>query len=219
MIGNLLPARAGWLAGLGGAALLAACTVDPYTGALVGGYATPAAPAYGSAPPGYAGGPGYGPPQGPDMQTPGQGWAGGGGMGPGGGGNYGGGQYGGGGHGHLAQRFAAANTSQDGRLTLQQAEAANWRQVARHFAMIDAQHKGFVTMQDIRAWRAQRRAMQGGGYGGQGGGEGQMGYGGGAGPAGYGGGPGPAGYRGGPGPGGYGGGPGSMGGGPDEGEY
>ncbi|MBV9756413.1 MAG: hypothetical protein JO047_05105 [Alphaproteobacteria bacterium] len=194
MTRHFLPAGAGALAALAGAALLAACTVDPYTGALVGGYAPPAGPGYGSPPPGYVGGgPSYAP-QGPGVQMPGEGWAGG--MGPGaGGGGYGAHR------GHLRERFATANTTGDGRLTLQQAEAANWRQVARHFAMIDVQHKGFVTMQDIRAWRQQRRAMRGGGNGGPGGG-GQMGY------------------QGGPGAMGYGGGPGRMGyGGPDEGEY
>ena len=57
-------------------------------------------------------------------------------------------------------RFTAANSSHDGRLTLQQAQAANMPWVTRNFAAIDAQKKGYVTVQDIRAYRQQQRAAR-----------------------------------------------------------
>ncbi|HUN40545.1 MAG TPA: hypothetical protein VMU81_09665 [Acetobacteraceae bacterium] len=61
------------------------------------------------------------------------------------------------------ERFRAANTTGDGHLTLAQAEAAHMPMIVRHFDEIDAQHKGFVTLQDIRAWRQQMRAERQGG--------------------------------------------------------
>ena len=57
------------------------------------------------------------------------------------------------GHHNMAQRFAAANTSSDGKLTLDQAKAAHWGGLVKNFDAIDADHKGYVTIQDIRAWR------------------------------------------------------------------
>lgn len=54
----------------------------------------------------------------------------------------------------LAQRFASANTSHDGRLTQRQAEAANWLVVAGNFPQIDIDQKGYVTLPEIRAWLA-----------------------------------------------------------------
>ena len=54
-------------------------------------------------------------------------------------------------------RFNAANTTHDGRLTPQQAQAANMPWVAQHFAAIDSQQKGYLTVQDIRAYRQQLR--------------------------------------------------------------
>ena len=212
MIGDLLPTRTRCALLVGGAALLAACTVDPYTGALV----PCCGPAY-SGPAGYpASPPGYGSPQGqPGMASAGEAWGGPGPqdeMGPGGGG---GGHRGG---GHLAQRFAAANVTQDGRLTLQQAEAANWRRVAQNFHDIDVQHKGYVTMDDIRSWRAAHQTGRGGGYRGQGGGYAGQGGGypgeGGGYPGGGGGYPGGGGGYPGPGGGGY---PGAGGGYPGQG--
>ncbi|HTI81190.1 MAG TPA: hypothetical protein VL614_12145 [Acetobacteraceae bacterium] len=59
--------------------------------------------------------------------------------------------------GGLAQRFANANVSHDGRLTLQQAEAG-MPMVARNFDSIDIEHKGYVTLPEIRAFAAERRA-------------------------------------------------------------
>jgi hypothetical protein len=60
----------------------------------------------------------------------------------------------------LAQRFAAANVTHDGRLTRQHA-AVGMPAVAREFDAIDVQHKGFVTLDEIRAFRAAQHRMQG----------------------------------------------------------
>ncbi len=57
-------------------------------------------------------------------------------------------------------RFEAANTTRDGRLTAEQAQAAGMRGVAQHFAQIDTDHKGFVTLQDIHAWQKARRVAR-----------------------------------------------------------
>ena len=59
-------------------------------------------------------------------------------------------------------RFEDANTTHDGRLTLEQAQAARLVPLVRHFAEIDAGNKGYITMQDVRAWRQSRRQGQGG---------------------------------------------------------
>ncbi len=56
------------------------------------------------------------------------------------------------------ERFRAANTTHDGKLTLPQAEAANMPGLARAFPQIDAQHKGFITLEDIRTFIQKRRA-------------------------------------------------------------
>ncbi len=59
----------------------------------------------------------------------------------------------------MRDRFEAANTTHDGRLTADQAQAAGWRGIVRNFSQIDTDHKGYVTIQDIRAWgRARRQA-------------------------------------------------------------
>jgi hypothetical protein len=60
----------------------------------------------------------------------------------------------------LSQRFAAANTSHDGHLTLDQAKAAKWVTVVRHFSRIDADQKGYVTEADIRAAETASRAAK-----------------------------------------------------------
>lgn len=59
----------------------------------------------------------------------------------------------------LAQHFAAANTLHDGHLTKDQATAAKWSYVARHFDAMDADKKGFVTVDDIHAYAAAHRAV------------------------------------------------------------
>jgi len=55
------------------------------------------------------------------------------------------------------QRFAAANTTHDGHLTLEQAKAG-YKTIAHHFSDIDTTGKGYVTENDVRAWRAQQKA-------------------------------------------------------------
>ena len=56
------------------------------------------------------------------------------------------------------ERFDAANTTHDGRLTLAQAEAGRMRMVARNFDAIDSDHKGYVTLGDVRTFNRARRA-------------------------------------------------------------
>ncbi len=56
------------------------------------------------------------------------------------------------------QRFEEANTTHDGHLTEPQAQAAHMRGVESHFAEIDSHHRGYITFDEIRAWRAERRA-------------------------------------------------------------
>jgi hypothetical protein len=63
----------------------------------------------------------------------------------------------------LRERFEAANTTHDGKLTLDQARAAHLVGVVRHFSEIDADHKGYVTLQDVHTWMAAQRAARGGG--------------------------------------------------------
>lgn len=60
----------------------------------------------------------------------------------------------------MAERFDAANTTHDGHLTLAQAKAGRMVAVSRDFAQIDKQHRGYVTMDDIKAFRAERRAAR-----------------------------------------------------------
>jgi hypothetical protein len=57
------------------------------------------------------------------------------------------------------QRFAEANATHDGHLTLQQAEAG-YRTIARHFREIDADKKGYLTVEDIDNWHKLQRAMR-----------------------------------------------------------
>lgn len=52
----------------------------------------------------------------------------------------------------LQQRFDAANTAHDGHLTKDQATAANWPYVANNFTAMDKDKKGYITVQDIRAY-------------------------------------------------------------------
>jgi hypothetical protein len=68
------------------------------------------------------------------------------------------GEGGGHGHGKLAEKFAEANVTHDGRLTQAQAQAAGMHAVAHHFAEIDRDQKGYVTLQDLKAWRHERKA-------------------------------------------------------------
>jgi hypothetical protein len=58
------------------------------------------------------------------------------------------------------KRFAAANTTHDGHLTLDQASASNWNYVVKNFDGIDKDHKGYVSVADIRAYSAAQRAAR-----------------------------------------------------------
>lgn len=57
-------------------------------------------------------------------------------------------------------RFAAANVTHDGRLTFEQAQSAGWRPIVNHFGEIDRDHKGYVTLEDIREWFQARKAAR-----------------------------------------------------------
>ncbi|MGE0224294.1 MAG: hypothetical protein AB7F35_27190 [Acetobacteraceae bacterium] len=59
----------------------------------------------------------------------------------------------------MQQRFARANTTGDGRLTLEQAKAG-YPTIARRFREIDLEGRGYVTIEDIRAWYKVRREMR-----------------------------------------------------------
>jgi hypothetical protein len=56
----------------------------------------------------------------------------------------------------IEQRFKAANKSGDGKLTKEEAEAGMPR-VAKHFDEIDADHKGYVTLDQVKAAAARMR--------------------------------------------------------------
>lgn len=57
----------------------------------------------------------------------------------------------------LDERFAAANTTHDGKLTLEQARAGRLRAVARDFDQIDTGKRGYVTLEEIKAHQASQR--------------------------------------------------------------
>ena len=63
-------------------------------------------------------------------------------------------------HQTLQQRFDAANTTHDGKLTKDQATAANWPYVVNNFAAIDKDKRGYVTTDDIRAYAHARHAAK-----------------------------------------------------------
>jgi hypothetical protein len=56
------------------------------------------------------------------------------------------------------QRFARANSTGDGHLTLEQAKAG-YPTIARRFDEIDLDAKGYVTVEDIRSWHKARQEM------------------------------------------------------------
>lgn len=55
------------------------------------------------------------------------------------------------------QRFDEANTTHDGKLTLEQAQAGKMRRVADNFDAIDTKKRGYVTMADIKAYTHKQR--------------------------------------------------------------
>ena len=57
----------------------------------------------------------------------------------------------------LQDRFDNANTSHDGRLTLEQARAGHMNAVVRDFAQIDTGNRGYVTLDEIKAQRKAAR--------------------------------------------------------------
>lgn len=59
----------------------------------------------------------------------------------------------------FATRFAAANTTGDGHLTLAQAQAAGMHFIVKHFAEIDTANAGYVTMPEIRVWHKAQHAQ------------------------------------------------------------
>jgi len=61
----------------------------------------------------------------------------------------------------MRARFEQANTTHDGKLTLDQAQAAHMMRIVRHFSEIDADHKGYITWQDMRGWSAAQRGNRG----------------------------------------------------------
>ncbi len=63
-------------------------------------------------------------------------------------------------HVSARDRFAAANVTHDGRLTMDQAQASGWKPVAKHFQEIDRDRKGYVTMQDIKSWHREKKAAK-----------------------------------------------------------
>ena len=58
----------------------------------------------------------------------------------------------------MEQRFAQANETHDGHLTEDQAKSG-YRSIARHFAAIDKDKKGYVTLDDIRAYNKLQRTL------------------------------------------------------------
>jgi hypothetical protein len=56
------------------------------------------------------------------------------------------------------QRFDAANTTHDGKLTKEQAQAAHMTSTVKNWDAIDKDKKGYVTMDDMKAYAASQRA-------------------------------------------------------------
>ena len=60
----------------------------------------------------------------------------------------------------MDERFAAANTTHDGKLTLEQARVGRLRAVARDFDQIDTGKRGYVTLEEIKAHQSAQRAAR-----------------------------------------------------------
>jgi hypothetical protein len=63
-------------------------------------------------------------------------------------------------HQTLQQRFDAANTTHDGKLTKDQAAAANWTYIVKNFDKMDKDKKGYVTVSDIRNYAKTMHAQR-----------------------------------------------------------
>lgn len=60
-----------------------------------------------------------------------------------------------------ADKFDAANTTHDGKLTKEQAEAAgNLKGIVKHWDEIDTDKKGYVTKQDVKAFHQKMKAKK-----------------------------------------------------------
>ena len=57
-----------------------------------------------------------------------------------------------------AQHFEQANVTHDGHLTLEQAQSG-YKSIASHFAAIDHDNKGYITLDDINAYNKAQRAL------------------------------------------------------------
>lgn len=57
----------------------------------------------------------------------------------------------------LAERFAAANATHDGKLTLDQARTGRLRAVVRDWDQIDTGKRGYVTLDEIKAHQTSQR--------------------------------------------------------------
>ena len=60
----------------------------------------------------------------------------------------------------MQAKFAAANTTHDGHLTLAQAQTAGLNLVVANFPAIDTGKRGYVTLNDIMAWRLDQLAAR-----------------------------------------------------------
>jgi hypothetical protein len=58
------------------------------------------------------------------------------------------------------EKFNAANTTHDGHLTLAQAQKAGMTMIVKNFKAIDTQHRGYVTFNDVIAWRLDTMAAR-----------------------------------------------------------
>ena len=60
----------------------------------------------------------------------------------------------------MDQHFQQANVTHDGDLTEEQAQSG-YKSIARHFAAIDKDKKGYVTEDDIRAYHKTQHTLHG----------------------------------------------------------
>ncbi len=60
----------------------------------------------------------------------------------------------------LKDKFATANSTSDGHLTKAQAEAGGLKSIAKHFAKIDTQGVGFLTLDQVRGFRKEQKAKK-----------------------------------------------------------